>query len=133
MKYCTDDGKHIFNTEEEVFDFERKNINKIHLECTVRELVIQTDVWIEPECDRNGNITDFEFINFDSQIYQPDGDWDDLVSFYHCDGENEGMFSNLIHTDKQMAVFINDNYWEPPTFAENYSQGTIHIRMIRKL
>lgn len=24
MKYCTDDGKKIFNTEEEVFEYERK-------------------------------------------------------------------------------------------------------------
>ena len=24
MKYCTDDGKHIFDTEKELFDFEKK-------------------------------------------------------------------------------------------------------------
>lgn len=24
MKYCTDDGKHIFNTEKELFDYEKK-------------------------------------------------------------------------------------------------------------
>lgn len=132
MKYCTDDGKHIFNTEEEVFDFERKNVGKPNLECTEFPLIIQTDVWFEPKYDRNDNITDFELINFDSQIYQHD-DWDGLISFYGCNVEDEGAFWNLTYTDKQMVFYIDDNFWKPPTFAENYPQGTIHIRLIRKL
>lgn len=132
MKYSTDDGKHIFNTEEEVFDFERKHVAQPILECKDSKYFIQTDVWIEPKYDRHDNITDFGLLNFDSKIYQLGGNWDDLVSFYNCSDKNE-CFGYLAHTDKQIAVFVNDNHWEPPTFAENYPQGTMHIRLIRKL
>lgn len=131
MKYCTDDGKHIFNTEEEVFDFERKNVESPTLECQNHIYFTQTDVWIEPKFDRYDNMTDFELINFDSQINRYDN-WDNLILFYICSDKDE-CFDNVIYTDKQIVAYINDNCWDLPTFAENYPQGTIHIRMIRKL
>ena len=135
MKYCTDDGKHIFDTEEELFDFERKNAGKPNLECIERNTIVQTDIWFRPKYDKCDCITDFELLNFDSIICPAVGDWNDVIYLYQPDSiyNNTRAFDRLTYSDNQLVVYINDQFANIPTYAKKYEEGAIHIRLIRKL